>query len=122
MTDRSLHTTRYEAVAVVNSAGSGIEVARAMRRALAKAHRKAAEVDLVVLTGGVRATDTVVGGVPTAIVARGLGRFAADVPLVEGASVEDVLRRTSARCVLEVAFAADGRASVTAYSLQAGMQ
>jgi hypothetical protein len=112
----------YEAVASVESMGPGIDVARAMRRALAAAHRKAAEVGLVVLTGGVGATDTVIGGVPGAIVARGLGRFAAGVPIVESASVEDALRRTGARCVLEVAFTEDGRASVTTYSRRAGMQ
>lgn len=112
----------YEAVAVVDSVGPGIEVARAMRRALARAHRKAAEVGLVVLTGGVSATGTVVGGVPTAIVARGLGRFAANVPIVEVPSAEEALRRTGARCVLEVAFADDGRASVTTYTLRTNVQ
>ncbi len=102
-----------ELVAVVDSAEPGIEVARAIRRALARAGRKAAEVETVVVGGELDAAATADA---LATVERGLGRFAANANVVWTDNVDAALLQATGGCVLAVIFRTDGCATVNAYS------
>jgi hypothetical protein len=115
VTDRSQLTRRVATVAAVDSTGPGIEVARALRRALAAAGWKAVAVGVVVVGG-----DAAVAGSTAALAAvrRGLGRFADGVVLLKADSVDTTMFADTSVCLIAVDFRHDGGATVTAHRLR----